>query len=139
MNLHVFFYGLFMDEVILVKNGIKATNPRKGYLNGYALKIGNRASLIPSKNEKAYGIVMTIDADKIQDLYAEASVSDYIPEEVTIILKGNETIKAMCYNLPPTSLTGTNTAYAQSLYALAKQLDFPEDYLTEIKQAATQD
>ena len=50
--MEVFFYGLFMDGNILLKNGIKPSNLRRGYLNDYALKIGNRASLIPCKNEK---------------------------------------------------------------------------------------
>jgi len=83
--MEVFFYGLFMDDTILLKKGIKSSNPRRGYLNDYALKIGNRASLISCKNEKSYGIVMTIDNDAIHNLYTEASVADYIPEKVNII------------------------------------------------------
>lgn len=66
--MEVFFYGLFMDRAILLQNGIKPSNPRKGYLNDYALKIGNRASLVPCNNEKSYGIVMTVDNDAIHKL-----------------------------------------------------------------------
>ncbi len=131
--MEVFFYGLFMDSAVLQKNGIKPSNPRKGHLDDYALKIGNRASLFPYKNERSYGIVMTIDKDALYKLYAEASVADYIPEEVNIITETNEIITALCYNLPLESLTGTNTSYAISLHKLAKQLDFPEDYLEKIK------
>ncbi len=134
--MEVFFYGLFMDVTILRKNGIKPSNPRKGYLNDYALKIGNRASLIPCKNEKSYGIVMTIDNDAIYNLYAEASVADYIPEEVNIITTTNDSIMATCYNLPPELLTGTNESYAISLYKLAKREGFPDDYLEKIKKMA---
>jgi hypothetical protein len=130
--MEVFFYGLFMDVTILLKNGIKPSNPRKGHLNNYALKIGSRASLIPFENEKSYGIVMTIDKDAIDKLYAEASVADYIPEEVNIILSIGESIKATCYNLPAESLTGTNESYAKSLYTLAEKLGFPDDYLDKI-------
>ena len=132
--MEVFFYGLFMDGNILLKNGIKPSNPRRGYLNDYALKIGNRASLIPCKNEKSYGIVMTIDNDAIHNLYAEASVADYIPEEVNIITYTNDSITATCYNLPSESLTGTNKLYAISLYKLAKKEGFPDDYLEKIKK-----
>ncbi|MCE7995233.1 MAG: gamma-glutamylcyclotransferase [Roseivirga sp.] len=134
--MEVFFYGLFMDITILSKNGIQPSNPRSGYLNDYALKIGNRASLIPSEGEKSYGILMTVDSEAINKLYAEASVADYIPEEVEITINSNETVTATCYNLPAASLTGTNAAYAESLYQLAKQLDFPEDYLEKIKSMA---
>lgn len=134
--MEVFFYGLFMDVTFLLKNGIKPSNLRRGYLNDYALKIGNRASLIPCKNEKSYGIVMTIDKDAIHNLYAEASVADYIPEEVNIISNTNDFIPAICYNLPSESLTGANELYAISLYKLAKKEGFPDDYLEKIKKMA---
>ncbi len=136
VKMEVFFYGLFMDKDILIKNGIQPANPRKGYLNYYALKIGNRASLIPHKNEKSYGIVMTVNSEAIHDLYAEPSVADYIPEEVKVITNTGDAITATCYNLPAESLTGTNTSYAESLYQLAKQEGFPDDYLEKIKEMA---
>ena len=132
--MEVFFYGLFMDDNILLKNGIKSSNPRRGYLNDYALKIGNRASLIPCKDEKSYGIVMTIDIDAINNLYAESSVADYIPEEVSIITSTNDSITATCYIIPSKSITGTNVLYDASLYKLAKQEGFPDDYLEKIKK-----
>ena len=125
-----------MDVTILLENGVRPSNPRRGYLNNYALKIGNRASLVPCKNERSYGIVMTVDNAQIHELYAEASVADYIPEEVNITIDSNETIMATCYNLPPESLTGTNEIYARSLYELAKNEGFPDDYLDKIKEMA---
>lgn len=131
-DMEVFFYGLFMDESILLKNGIEPTNPRSGYLNDYTLKIGNRASLIPCKDEKAYGIVMSVDKAAIQHLYAEPSVADYIPEEVNIVTDAGASIPAICYNLPAESLTGTNTSYAEALHKLATQKGFPTDYLEHI-------
>ncbi|WP_420601327.1 hypothetical protein [Flagellimonas sp.] len=134
MTIEVFFYGLFMDQTILSKNGIVPSNPRKGHLNNYALKIGNRASLIPSKGEQSYGIVLSCDADTIRKLYSEASVADYIPEQVEVITEPNGTVQATGYNLPSELLTGTNTAYAESLYILAKQKGFPENYLEKIKK-----
>lgn len=132
----IFFYGLFMDTSILIKNGLKPTNPRKGYLEDYELKIGTRASLLPCKGAKSYGILMTVDDDEVQKLYAEPSVADYIPEEVTIITFTNERVVAICYNLPIKSLTGTNVTYAESLYQLAKKERFPDDYLNHIRKMA---
>lgn len=131
-SMEVFFYGLFMDEDILMKNGINASNPRKGYLNDYTLKIGNRASLIPCENEKAYGIVMEVNDEEIIKLYAERSVADYIQEKVAVVTETNEHLTATCYNLPLELLTGTNDAYAKSLYELAKRLNFPKEYLDKI-------
>jgi hypothetical protein len=130
--MEVFFCGLFMDQDLLIKKGINPSNPRKGYLNNYELKIGNRASLIQSPKEKAHGIVMTISDDEIIKLYAEKSVADYVPEKVEVVTETNEHIIANCYNLPPDLMIGTNEAYAKSLYNLVKKLNFPEEYLNSI-------
>ena len=134
--MEVFFYGLFMDEGILSKKSIEPANPRPGYLDDYALKIGNRASLIPSQGERSYGIVMTVDEKAIKNLYAEASVADYIPEDVNVIIDSGDSVRAVCYNLPARSMTGTNESYAQSLHELASELAFPSDYLAKIRKMA---
>ena len=131
--MEVFFYGLFMDESILTKNGVAPKNPRKGYLNDYTLKIGNRASLVPCEGEKAYGIVMRVEEDQLVKLYAEPSVADYIPEEVQVVVEGEDPVSAMCYNLPEEFLIGTNASYARSLHELAKSLGFPDSYLMKIE------
>ena len=125
-----------MDQGILRKNGLNPSNPRVGYLKDYGLRIGNRASLIPSKGEKAYGIVISVDDEATNKLYAEPSVADYIPEEVEIITTENGAVSAICYNLPANLLTGTNTSYATSLHELASKEGFPEEYLDKIKAFA---
>lgn len=126
-----------MDSNFLLKKGIHPIRSKKGYVIDYALTIGDRASLIPCKNERTYGILMTIDDDDVQTLYAEASVVDYLPEEVMVHTFTNETIKAICYNLPLKSITaGTNTLYARSLFQLVKALEFPSDYSEKIKRIA---
>ena len=135
--MEVFFYGLFMDPVVLAKNGIEPKNLRKASLKDYALKIGQRASLVPSTGETCYGILMTCDKYSLQTLYSDPSVLDYVPEEVTATTQTEEAIEALCYNLPPEMISGTNTEYAKSLYQLARQYDFPEDYLDHIKSFAT--
>ncbi len=131
--MQVFFYGLFMDVDILARNGVHPSNPRTGYLNDYELKIGDRASLVPCDGDRSYGIVMAVDEDAIHRLYAEASVADYVPEEVRVTMIQGGEVTATCYNLPPESLTGTNHSYAKSLYELALRLSFPEDYLAKIR------
>ena len=132
--MEVFFYGLFMDISILSKNGISPSNPRRGFVEDYTLKIGNRASLIPRAGERAHGIIMTVSDAEIHGLYDEASVADYIPEEVNVITDDVQSVKAVCYNLPEDSLTGTNEAYARSLLELGELLGLPPDYLKQIKE-----
>ncbi len=117
-----------------MNNGINPSNPRKGFVKDYTLKIGNRASLIPLKNERAHGIVMQVDDDELTRLYGEKSVADYIPEKVDVIIETGEQLEAICYNLPLELLTGTNESYAESLYKLSKKLDFPKEYLNVIRE-----
>lgn len=130
--MEVFFYGLFMDESILAKNGVGAINPRKAYLQNYELRIGNRASLIPAPGEISYGILMTCDQNALQRLYSESSVADYLPETVTVGTDNLGPIEATCYNLPTEKISGTNSSYVESLYQLAKRLGFPQAYLQKI-------
>lgn len=125
-----------MDINFLLKKGIHPIQSKKGYVIDYALTIGDRASLIPCKSERSYGILMTIDDNAVQNLYAETSVVDYIPEEVTVHTFTNETIKAICYNLPLKLITGTNPSYARELYRLSTTLDFPKDYSEKIRRIA---
>ena len=57
---------------------------------------------------------MTLGNDAVHNLYAKASVADYIPEEVNIITNTNDSITATCQNLSSESLTGTNELYTIS-------------------------
>ena len=69
-----------MDESLLAKKGIEPSGAHRGYVDGYALRIGERATLVRSPGSRAYGAVMDINPDEAADLYAEASVADYLPE-----------------------------------------------------------
>ena len=119
--MNTFFYGLFMDSEVLMKNGINPSNPRKAYLNNYTLRIGQRASLVPCEGEKSYEIVTDVNKEQITSLYAEESVADYIPEQVEVVRDLNERIRATCYNLSPRLIVGTNAEYARSLHSLASK------------------
>lgn len=76
---------------------------------------------------------MTIERAQATDLYSDETVSDYVPEVVSVRLPGGIVTPAICYNLPPDELEGANSAYAESLLLLAAELGFPENYLDEIR------
>ena len=130
----VFFYGLFMDEGLLLQKGLSPANPRKGYADGFGLRIGERATLIPASDEKAYGVVMQLKQEEATDLYSEKSVADYIPEILQVTLEDNSLIPATCYNLLAEQLSGSNRNYAKSLYIVVERLGFPRDYLEHIRR-----
>ena len=129
----VFFYGLFMDEALLASKGIQPSSLAIGSVSGYALRIGERATLVASTDSRAYGVVMDVAEDKVRALYSDDSVADYVPEPVTVELLDNSRVKALCYNLPQDKIAGTNSDYAAKLLELARRLGFPEAYLAQIK------
>ena len=134
--MEVFFYGLFMDVRLLTVKGLRPENVRLAHLPNYALKIGNRASLVPQPGEKAYGLIISVHTETLESLYAEASVADYVPEAVEVQLENGETAPALCYNLPAESLSGTNTVYATALLELGTSIGLPASYLQKIKKMA---
>ena len=133
--MNVFFYGLFMDEALLAEKGVTPAFAAVGHVAGFALRIGERATLLRSPGARAYGVVMTVSREEAQVLYSEPSVADYVPATVTVELLNGEKVAATCYNLPGDKVTGTNQAYAEALWALARRLGLPEHYLEEIRQA----
>ena len=135
--MRVFFYGLFMDEDLLATKGIVPKEVTSGFLDGYRLRIGERATLIRHPGSRAYGAVMEITPGDAKELYAEESVADYLPEPVTVELMDGTQLEATCYNLPGNKVTGANKAYAEALLAVATRLGFPDSYLEQIRQAHT--
>ncbi len=130
----VFFYGLFMDRSLLAEKGITPSQAKFGHLDGFALRIGTRATLVRNKSSRAYGVAMTIRAEELRALYSEQSVADYVSESVSVVLPDGSVESALCYNLPVSKLSGTNAQYANSLLALAEKLGLPSDYLQQIRE-----
>ncbi len=133
-SLSVFFYGLFMDEALLASKGVRPTESTIGHVDGFSLHIGERATLLPDPNNRAYGVLMTITESDVSALYSEPSVADYVPEPVIVNLPDNTEVSAVCYNLPAEKLTGTNPEYAAALLALATRLGLPDAYLAQIAE-----
>ncbi len=130
----IFFYGLFMDQALLVEKGLHPEMMGSAVLADYRIHIGERATLVKSVARKAYGIVMVLSKQEAETLYAEPSVRAYLPERVEVrLLASDEVIEAYCYNLPcDMGLAGSNPAYAHKLAHLAEALTFDAAYVQEI-------
>ncbi|WP_417317627.1 hypothetical protein [Emcibacter sp.] len=129
----IFFYGLFMDISLLREKGFSPSEPVMAYVDGFGLRIGERATLVKSKNERAYGLVMTLSDEDVTSLYNETSVADYVPEKVHAFDTNNNAMEAIVYNLPKELLSGRNISYAHSLAVVAKKAGLPTAYINEIE------
>ena len=135
--MRVFFYGLFMDESLLATKGIEPSEVRLGFVDGFALRIGARATLVRHSDSRAYGAMMDIAPSETKELYTQESVADYLPEPVIVEIMDGTRFEATCYNLPCDKVTGVNQEYAEALLDLATRLDFPPAYLDQIRKVRT--
>ena len=124
-----------MDESILASKGVHPVESAVGHVDGYTLCIGERATLLPEANSRAYGVLMKIAAEDAAALYSEPSVADYVAETVVVNLPNDIRVSAVCYNLPAAKLAGTNPQYAAALLSLATRLGLPDSYLEKIRRA----
>jgi len=117
----VFFYGLFMDAELLRAKGVEPVNARKASAPGFALRIGNRATMVRQDGAVVHGMLMDLTHEEIDRLYSEPSVSMYRPE--AIIADGEP---ALGFNLIETPGDDEfNAAYAEKLNALKTRLGLP--------------
>jgi hypothetical protein len=133
-KINVFFYGLFMDEALLHSKGISMPNLRIASVPGFQLRVGNRATLVPSPFSHVFGLIASLSHYEVEQLYAEPSVQAYRPEPDLAYLANGEILAALCFNLPePPSLNEHHPDYAAKLRILAERLQFPPDYVLSIQ------
>jgi gamma-glutamyl AIG2-like cyclotransferase len=130
----VFFYGLFMDEELLRAKGLKPETIELAAVDGLALRIGQRAALVPSSGGRVHGLVMSLTLAELDRLYSDPSVQAYQPQAVLAQLAGGGTIAALCYNLArPPAPTERNPEYAAKLRAVAQKVGLPTDYVATLR------
>jgi hypothetical protein len=133
-KIDVFFYGLFMDEALLLAKGIVLPNLRVAFVPGFQLRIGNRATLVPNQSERVFGVVASLSHSELERLYGEPSLQAYRPEAVLAHLLNGAILAALCFNLVEApSADEYNPEYATKLRTLAAQLQFPLDYVSSIQ------
>ena len=126
-----------MDQSLLANKGVEPSEVNAGFVDGYGLRIDERATLVPSPGTRTYGVVMEIAPGRVKELYEDASVADYRPEPVIVELEDGARVEATCYSLPGDKVTGTNEEYGTSLLEVATRLGFPDSYLDEIRRWIT--
>ena len=135
----VFFYGLFMDGAVLETKGVRSTQSRLAVVRGWALRIGQRATLVRAPDEAVHGVLMALPLADVDRLYAEASVQMYRPVAVLVepaegIVGEATAVAALAYVLPePPAPAERNPEYATKLRALAERLGLPGEYSRSIR------
>ena len=130
----LFFYGLFMDADLLRGKGAAPETVQPAAAPGYALRIGNRATLVADAASVAHGMLMHLSHVDIDKLYSEPSVSMYRPEAILVLASDGTWIPALTYNLTvEPGPDERNADYATKLRDLAQRLRLPAAYVATIR------
>lgn len=129
----VFFYGLFMDADVLREHQVAAVDPRPAYADGYALRIGRRATLIPFAGQRAYGMVYALTEAELDRLYSGPGLDQYRPEPLLVQMLGGITLPVLCYVCPRPQPGEANAEYAARLRAVLQKLHFPPEYVKAVR------
>lgn len=130
----MFFYGLFMDVEVLRQNGAKPGNARPAYVLELALRIGQRATLVPSPGARAYGMLIALTHAELERLYDAPGLEHYRPEAVLAQPIEGIAVPALCYNPPQAPESHErNPDYAIRLKSVLTKLGFPGDYVASIE------
>jgi hypothetical protein len=133
-RIDIFFYGLFMDEGLLRKKGLRPANRRLATVDNHELRIADRATLVPASGSQVEGVIFSLTHSELEALYADPSVNAYRPEAVLAQLTDDSRIPALCYNLPaPDSAAGRDPEYAARLRALAANIGLSAGYVASIQ------
>ena len=129
-----FFYGLFMDVDVLRQNGTNPSNPRRAYVSDFALRIGQRATLVPSHGARAYGMLFALTHSELERLYGAPGLELYRPEAVLARVLEGGTTPALCYNLiQAPEPHERNPEYAKRLQDALTKLGFPREYVASVE------
>ena len=129
-----FFYGLFMDVDLLRAKGAAPATVQPAAAPGYALRIGNRATLVADAASVAHGMLMQLSHEDIDKLYSEPSVSMYRPEAILVLTSDGTWTPALTYNLTAEPAPEERNAdYARKLRELAQRLRLPAEYIATIR------
>ena len=128
-----FFYGLYMDLEILREAGAAPSNPRRAYVEGFELRIGQRATLLPSAGTRVYGMLYALTHAELERLYTAPGLEHYRPEAVLALPLGGTPTPALCYNLRVAPRPQErNPDYAERLRRALTKLEFPPEYIASV-------
>lgn len=120
----VFFYGLNMDADVLSSKGVVPRAGRIVFIDGFMVKVGEKAMLLRSPNSRAYGMLFQLTHREVDLLYEE--LVDYRAEAFLAISANCEAtaVISMVHINPP--LNSNQVAdYASRRSELAQKLGLP--------------
>jgi hypothetical protein len=131
-RIDAFFYGLFMDVDVPRESGVTPLS-RRAYVDGFALRLGRRATLLPLAGARAYGMIFALTHAELERLYTAPGLEEYRPEAVLAQPLEGAPAPALCYNLREAPQPHErNPEYAARFQRTLSKLGFPQDHVASI-------
>lgn len=133
----VFIYDLHMDPERLRERGLDPGAPRRAHVDGFALSLGERPTLLPRAGGRVHGMVYTLDAESLRALHALPEMAAYRPEGVLAWIEGDTPRQALCLRLAQAPAANEhNQDYARRLRETLARLGFPPDCVAAVAGTA---
>ena len=121
----VFFYGLYMDEEILLKKGVKIRNQRKAYVKDFVLRVGKMATLLRAEKKEAHGLVYELTQKEIDILYKDSGLIEYVGEAILLHVDNKSITALVCNLLVPPLKDDKNEVYVEKLLLCMNKYKLP--------------
>jgi hypothetical protein len=125
-----------MDTEILRAGGVaEPANPRRAFVGGFKLRIGQRATLAPVVGSRVYGMIFALTHSELDLRCAAPGLEAYRAEAIVAQPFDSMVTPALCYNLrDPPSADEWNSGYASRLQEIHARLNFPEEYVASVSK-----
>lgn len=132
-----FFYGSFMSLDVLKKADVVPGAVQVATLDGFDIRIRPLANLVPSEEQRVYGIVATTTHAELARLYDYASNTlggTYLPQAVLTGVGGGTWLPALCYIAPDLADGPGAASYVDLIVGAAKDHGFPRWYVERLER-----
>jgi len=136
--MYLFTYDLLMDAAFLAGYGVTPNESFVGSVSGYALRIGDNASLVKTPSVVVYGIIHEVDKKDVRILLKNRR--EIICE--TILVRASDInlrrTRAIAFLEDPADCASDDGSFAGRLAALAYRLSLPSEYVASLQAVRDQ-
>ena len=132
----VFFYGSYMNRLVLAEVGLAPARFEAARLDGYDIRIAPRANLVAAPGRCVYGILADATHDELSRLYVHARDvlgEVYLPHPVLVQVPTGGWFPALCYLADVMTSRPPDPAYVDRIVAPARAHGFPEWYIARLE------
>ena len=124
-----------MNKAVLARAGVRPTRVLRGRLHGWDIEIRPRATLVPAKRARVYGILAKVTHRDLDKLYTKDwfGFGTYLPEAVIVSDTQRRRLPAICYIAWRSGGGKPTREYLDQIISTAADYDFPRWYIERIK------